>query len=114
MSKQAFGTDFIIVNDVVQLLDTKVFQNGPWLHLATVRRGVKEYMAFKKAGRTIAEGLAAQGDPVFIEEIDPHVVGLNKIKDDAEWEDVAGFLYHSKLLEFGLRKEMKIDSSLTA
>lgn len=111
MSK-AFGTEFIIVNQVVQELPAEVFGGGPWMHLATVQRGTREYMAFKKAGRNIEATMAATGDPVWIEIVDPHEVALRKIEDDAEWEDVARFLLDSKLLEFGLRKEMHIDKAL--
>lgn len=82
MSK-AFGHDFILVNDVRQMLDPKVFRGGPWVHLATVRRGFKEYMAFQKLGSREA----------YIEEVDakdPNL--LKKIKDDAEWADLYRFL----------------------
>ena len=82
MSK-AFGHDFILVNDVRQLLPMDKFSGGPWVHLATVKRGLKEYMAFNKLG----------GRQAFIEEVDPKEPGLlKKIEDDAEWADLYRFL----------------------
>lgn len=82
MSK-AWGFDFVMVNDVQQVLDPKVFRNGPWLHLATVRRGFKEYMAFRRANE----------NQVYMEEVDPKEPGLLKrISDDKEWAALYHFL----------------------
>lgn len=111
MSK-AFGTEFVIVNDIVQLLDPEVFGGGPWLHLATVRRGMREYMAFKHVDNAHDPQRNPHGAPVYIEIVDPHTIALNKIEDDAEWYDVAKFLQDAKLLEMGIRKEMKLDTAL--
>jgi hypothetical protein len=97
MSK-VFGQDFVVVNDVVQQLDTKIFLNGPWVHLATVKRGLREYMAFKHL----------MGDQAFVEIVDPQEPGLLKrIKDDQEWVDIVSFLKAAKLLEVGGRAEIK-------
>ena len=55
---KTFGTEFIIVNDVRQRLSNKIFGGGPWLHIATVIRGLKEYLCFKKdipGGQTYIE-----------------------------------------------------------
>ena len=41
--KKSFGQEFIIVNDTRQRLNKKLFY-GDWIHLATVKRGLKEYM----------------------------------------------------------------------
>jgi hypothetical protein len=102
MSK-AFGINFIVISDVVQLLDPNIFKGGPWVHLATFTRGFKEYMAFKKF----------RNKEVYVEVIDPKEPGLLKIiKDDNEWKDAIAFLTDSKLLEVGCRKELKLDSSL--
>lgn len=110
---KAFGHEFIIVNDVIQKLDPKVFQNGPWYHIATVRRGLREYMAF---ARLKSESKNPWKDfhqaEVYIEIIDPHTVALSKIEDDAEWEDVVRFLQDAKLLEIGNRRETHIDETL--
>ncbi len=79
-----FGTDFIVINDVRQLLNPKIFAGGPWLHLATVRRGFKEYVAFVHAHRR---------DKAYIEQIDVHSETVFvRIEDDAEWQDLYNFL----------------------
>lgn len=81
--KKAFGTDFVLVSDIRQLLPIHIFLNGPWIHLATVKRGLKEYMAFNKMGTRIT----------YIEEVDnTHPGLLKKIDDEAEWQDVYKFL----------------------
>lgn len=97
MSK-AFGTSFTVVNDIVQPLDTKVFRGGPWVHLATITRGMKEYMAFKHV----------RGRQTWIEEVDPTTPGLmKKIEDENEWRDLVAFLTAARLLEVGSRREIK-------
>ena len=99
----AFGTEFIVISDIVQILNPDIFKGGPWVHLATFTRGFKEYMAFKEF----------RGKKVFIELLDPKEPGLFKeIKEDSEWQDAFSFLRDSKLLEIGYRKELKLDSSL--
>jgi hypothetical protein len=97
MSK-AFGTDFILVNDVRQVFydSNKV----PWVHLATVKRGLKEYCAFHKPN----------SNSVYIEEADYKEPGLfKKITDDNEFHDLYKFLMlRGALLIAGVDKEIKI------
>jgi len=88
MSK-AFGTKFIVLNDVRQLLDSKVFAGGPWLHLATVSRGLKEYMAFKHY---------VPGGNIYLEEWDSSTGQFKEIKSEAEYEDLYRFLWSKGLL----------------
>ena len=109
MSK-AFGIDFIILNDVIQPLDTKVFKGGPWEHLATVGRGLRQYMAFRRLDRRHDPERGLDGNEVWIEIIDPHELALHKIEEDSEWLDVANFLKHSKLLEIGVGREFHVAS----
>lgn len=101
MVKKAFGFDFILVNDTRQTLPQSVFTGGPWVHLATVKRGVKEYMAFHKFGERKA----------YIEEVDPTHSGLlKKIEDDKEFADLYGFLTDKGcLIVAGLDHELKGD-----
>lgn len=95
----AFGTDFIIVNDVQQVFPPKVFRNGPWLHIATVVRGFKEYCCFKHV----------PSDKVYIEEVDPTSQTLFKqIADHNEWNDLRSFLEQKGILAYAVNKEMKI------
>ena len=101
MSK-VFGHEFVILNDVVQELDRNVFLNGPWIHLATIRRGLREYMAFKHM----------YAKHTYVEIVDPKEPGLlKKISDDQEWHDVVSFLKAAQLLEVGGRREIKVGKS---
>lgn len=95
----AFGTKFIIVNDIQQVLPQKIFGGGPWLHIATVVRGFKEYCCFKHI----------PSDKVYIEEVDPHSPTLFKqIKDMNEWNDLRQHLEQKGILAYGVDKEIKI------
>ena len=95
----AFGTNFVIVNDVIQELPTSVFGGGPWLHIATVVRGFKEYCCFRHV----------PSDKVYIEEVDPTSPTLFKqIKDANEWNDLRQHLEQKGILAFGVGREIKI------
>lgn len=94
----AFGFNFVLVNDVQQMLDPKIVGPG-WVHLATVKRGLKEYCAFKHVNHR----------DTYIEEVDIHHPGIfKKIEDDAEWADVYRFLMDRGCLTIsGLDRELK-------
>ncbi len=109
---KAFGFNFEIINDTQQVLDPAVFQGGPWLHLATVKSGMREYMAFRKVDLRPDNTARFKGDEVWVEILDPHEVALRKIEDDSEWEDVTSFLKEAGLLEIGSRRELHIDRKL--
>jgi len=95
----AFGTKFILVNDVIQPLPPKIFGGGPWLHIATVVRGFKEYCCFKHVPT----------DKVYIEEVDSSSPTLFKlIADKNEWKDLYGFLQQKGILAIVAGKEIKI------
>jgi hypothetical protein len=99
MSKKAFSTKFILVNDIQQGLDPRIFGGGPWVHLATIVRGFKEYMCFKHS----------KTDKVYIEEILPSEKGLLKqIEDTNEFTDLQAFLNIHGILDLGINKEFKI------
>lgn len=95
---KVFGTKFIVVNDIVQPLNPKVFGGGKWIHLATVQRGLREYIAFKKEG----------DNHVYVEIIDPHELKFQKIKDDNEWKDIVAFLTAAGLLGINNTQEKLI------
>ena len=99
MSKNAFGTKFILVNDIQQPLNPKIFGGGPWIHLATIMRGFKEYICFKHS----------KTDKVYIEEVLPSEKGLFKqIEDNNEFADLQNFLTAHGILDLGINKEFKI------
>jgi hypothetical protein len=96
---EAFGTNFIVINDTQQILNPKIFQNGPWMHIASVVRGLREYMCFKHVPT----------DAVYIEEVDPTIPTLfKKIKSDNEFNDLRDFLKEKGLLSFGVNREFKV------
>lgn len=100
MSKQGFSDRCILVNDAIQVLPPNVFQGGPWIHLATVVRGFKEYMAFRHS---------KNGHQVYIEEVDPTEPGLLKfISDENEFRDIEGFLHSCGILSVGGGKEFRL------
>lgn len=95
----SFGTNFIIVNDIQQQFPTNIFGGGPWLHIATVVRGFKEYCCFKHM----------PSDVVYIEEVDSTSPTLfKKIKDENEWNDLRCFLEQRGILAYGVNKEIKV------
>lgn len=98
--KKTFGLEFKLVNDVKQILNPKVFQNGPWMHIATVQRGFKYYMIFHKVGESKA----------YIEQFDdkdPQPFKL--ITDLNEWQELIAWGLDAGLLTVaGIDKEIKI------
>lgn len=98
---KAFGTDFVVSNDVRQPLVTlSATPTGkPYTHLATVHRGLREYMAY------CDEDL----NQAWVEVLDPKQPWLlERIDSDAEWNDVVMFLHSKGLLEIITGREMKI------
>jgi len=95
----AFGTKFILVNDIQQPLPKEIFGGGPWLHIATVVRGFKEYCCIKHVPT----------NKIYIEEVDPTSQTLFKhIADQSEWSDLYGFLQQKGILAFGVGREIKV------
>lgn len=96
---QAFGIQFILVNDVQQYLDPTKVLGGPWIHLATVVRGFREYCCFKHA----------KTGEVYLEQIDPKEPGLfKKIEDPEEFDDLVNFLKDAGISIIGVGKEFKL------
>lgn len=100
--KPSYGINFKIINDVYQPLNPLVFgknkEGHPYVHLATIGRGFKEYCAYADV----------DANKVWIEEVDPKTPSLfKKIKDDNEFYDLMMFLDAHRLLEVGSRKEIK-------
>jgi hypothetical protein len=89
----AFGTDFVILNDVCQPLQEVRFPDGPAIHHATIKRGLKEYIVFRQAS----------SNKIYIEEVERHraTFVLKRIEDDAEWADIARFAEAAGLTNMG-------------
>jgi len=81
--------NFIIINDIRQKLPDHL-HNGPWIHHATIKRGLKEYIVF----RNQASG------KIYLEEVEQHraTLVLQEIKDDQEWKDLYHFARNAGLL----------------
>lgn len=95
---KAFGHDFVLVNDIRQ--EFKDSNGITWIHLATVKRGLKEYVAFK----------LPQDQRIYIEEADIKEPGLFKfIDDENEFNDLYQFLLmNGSILVGGVGEEIKI------
>lgn len=92
---KSFGTDFILVNDIRQRF--KDINGTEWLHLGTVKRGLKEYVCFKRPGEK----------KCYIEEIKSD--GFYTIEDENEFQDLYKFLLtNGVLLISGVDKEIKM------
>lgn len=94
-----FGTNFIVVSDVIQPMDSSL-PFGPWIHLATIKRGFNEYIVFKQATT----------HKVYIERVIRHMANLKleAIADDNEWSDIVAFCNNAGILGPSIDKEFKI------
>lgn len=100
---ETFGTKFILVNKVQQQLPPAIFGGGPWLHLATVVRGFKEYCCFKHVPT----------NKIYIEYVDPTSSTLFKIiNDENEFNDLREFLLEQGVLSIGIDQEIQIAKEL--
>ena len=101
--------DFLIINDVQQYLNPRIFGGGPWVHLATVKTPIrniggqivpeKEYVCFKHK----------KNSKVYIEELDVTSPSIfKKIEDSNLWQDLCEFLTQKGILAFVTNKEYKI------
>lgn len=94
--------DFHIINDIQQFLDPDVFQNGPWVHLATISRdtpkGKAEYILFRHY----------YGSKIYFEKV--KVEGVNfsliQVKEDTEWNDGVDFCKQAGLLSMSTEKKI--------
>ena len=93
----SFGTNFVIINAVVQELSHPNIGGGRLIHLATVRRGFKEYMAYRPV----------HNNKVYITEVNPQNPNwFETVADDHEFEDMVKFLQAANRLEIGSRREI--------
>lgn len=89
--------NYIIVNDIRQPIP--IADGGPWIHHATIKRGLKEYIIFrhKPTGK------------VYLEQVESHraTLVLQKIEDDREWADLYSFARAAGLLD-AMNEEIKV------
>lgn len=97
----SFGTNFTVINDVQQLFRQDIVCGGPFLHLVTIKRGLKEYVAF----------LDQSSNQAYIEEVDITEPGVFKqITDDILWYDLYWFIQSKGY--FDPSKERKVATSI--
>lgn len=87
----SFGTNFVIVNDICQLIPQILFEDGAAVHHATIKRGLKEYIVFRQAS----------SNKIYIEEVERNRAKfvLKRINDDKEWQEIALFCRDAGLLD---------------
>ena len=101
--------DFLLINDIQQILNTKVFGGGPWMHLATISLPIKMVGNLVKPYREYLCIKNLKTNNIYIEELDLTYPGiLKKIKDDSLFNELAQYLTAKGVLSFGVNKEFKI------
>lgn len=87
--------DFKLASKIRINLPQKTFQGGPWTHMATVKRGLREYVAL----------LHQPTQKIYIEEIS--VTGqFYEIEDDSLWSALVNFLVAKGVLGFNKDEEI--------
>ncbi len=88
MTTKQFG-DFVITSRTRLPLPPKLFQGGPWTHLATVTRSLSEYVALlhEPTQKIYIEQITATGRFIHIE-------------DDSLWVDLVNYLVWKGVLGF--------------
>tara|TARA_Y100000310_G_C20470882_1_gene709966 strand:- start:241 stop:543 length:303 start_codon:yes stop_codon:yes gene_type:complete len=84
-------------------LPIKIFQGGPWVHMATATRSLFEYVALlhEPTGKIYLEQITATGRFVHIE-------------DDALWVDLLNFLVSAGVLGFNKDQEIIVGNEFDA
>lgn len=81
--------DFILASRTRINLPTKIFQNGPWTHLGTAKRSLREYVAI----------LHEPTQKIYLEEIGP-TGQFYEIKENELWVDLLNFFVSKGVLGF--------------
>lgn len=101
--------EFLIVNDVQQILPPAKFGGGPWIHLATVTIPPRNIGGKGYAAREFICFKHKINHKTYIEEVDLTSPGIiKKIKDDNLWKELAEFLTNKGILAAAAGKEFKI------
>lgn len=91
---QTYG-DFTLASKTRINLPSHIFEGGPWVHLATVNRSLREYVAL----------LHEPTQKVYIEEIGP-TGQFYQIEDDELWVDLINFLFSKGVVGFNKDQEV--------
>lgn len=96
MKTKQFG-DFVIASQTRLALPPKIFQGGPWTHLATVNRSLSEYVAV----------LHEPTQKIYVEQITA-TGRFTQIEDDSLWVDLVNYLVWKGVLGFNKDKDVII------
>lgn len=101
--------DFLIVNDVQQILPPSKFGGGPWIHLATVMTPPKNIGGKGYPAREFICFKHKVNHKTYIEEVDLTSPGyIKRISDESLWKELAEFLTNKSILASAAGKEFKI------
>lgn len=89
--------DFTLASSIRIKLPPTQFKGGPWTHLATVNRSLREYVCL----------LHEPTQKVYIEEISA-TGHFHQIDDDELWQDLLNFLFSKGIVGFVKGKEIVV------
>lgn len=91
----AIHGDFILASRARINLPENTFKGGPWVHLATVKRSLREYVAL----------LHSPTQKIYIEEISA-TGQFYQLEEDELWYDLVNFLVSKGVLGFNKDQEV--------
>lgn len=91
----SFGTNFVIISDVIQIIPKLAMGNPPErvVHHATIRRGLQEYVVLA----------SEKSNKLFLNKVERKrtTFNLEPIDDDAEFSDLVAFLTSAGIFNMG-------------
>ena len=91
----AFGTNFVIVSDVVQIVPGLMMGNPPErvVHHATIKRGLQEYVVLA----------SEKSEKLYLNKVERHraTFALQSIDDDEEFNDLLQYLTAAGIFDMG-------------
>ena len=94
--------DFKILSDKRIKLPQATFRNGPWTHLATISRGLREYVVLLRAPQ-----FDTPQETIYIEEITP-TGRFVYVEDEQLWKDLVFFATQKGLTSIVAGKEIVV------
>jgi len=95
--------DFVLASKNRVSLPIQIFQGGPWTHLATVTRSLKEYVCI----------LHEPTQKIYLEEITA-TGRFVSIEDDSLWNELLQFLFSKGIVGFVKDKELVVGTDYDA
>lgn len=89
--------DFILASRTRLTLPSHIFGGGPWTHMATIKRSLREYVCL----------LHEPTQKIYIEEISA-TGQMHHIEDDALWSDLLNFLFSKGIVGFVKDQEVVV------